>query len=137
MTPALSARSSGSSSYDLLYKQAARLVSNPVAIMPFSTPTGFVHMLKHLRPDVAYVTESLTGDGGRNVESIRSWIGQTVVVVGGDAAGLVDETEDEQGGQERGKWWERSDMIGLGKGVEIVEASNLEEHWRRRIEGRD
>lgn len=134
ITPALSAYSSGGSFYDVLYKQASRLVSSSEHIMPFSTPGGFTHMLKHLNPDVVYITESLSGKDGSNISGIKGWVGQTIVVVGGDAAGLV-ETEDELTGQDR-KWWETSDLIGLGKGVEVVDAIRLGDDWVRRVSGK-
>lgn len=134
VTPALSARSSGSSFYDMIYKQALRLVSSPENIMPFSTPGGFTHMIKHLGPDVVYVSEALSGKDGSNVLAIKGWVGQVVVVVGGDAAGLV-ETEDEMGGHDN-KWWEGSDMVGLGKGVELVDAIRVGDDWERRVAGK-
>jgi hypothetical protein len=134
VTPALSARSSGSSFYDMLFKQASRLVSTQDSIMPFSTPGGFTHMLKHLGPNIVYVSESLSGKDGANVQAVKGWVGQVVVVVGGDAAGLV-ETEDEMGGHDR-KWWEGSDMVGLGKGVEVVDAIRLGDDWDRRVGGK-
>lgn len=91
-------------------------------------------MLKHLNPDVVYITESLSGKDGSNISGIKGWVGQTIVVVGGDAAGLV-ETEDELTGQDR-KWWETSDLIGLGKGVEVVDAIRLGDDWVRRVSGK-
>jgi len=137
ITPALSARSSGSSYYDLIYKQASRLVSDPVAIMPFATPTGHVHMLKHLGPDVVYVADSLAGHHGDNLRAIKDWVGQIVVVVGGDAAGLVDDTEDEMATEKKENWWDTSDMVGLGKGVEVVDAVRVGDDFERRIAGRE
>jgi len=91
-------------------------------------------MLKHLGPEIVYVSESLSGKDGSNVQAIKDWVGQIVVVVGGDAAGLV-ETEDEMSGQEK-KWWEGSDMVGLGKGVEVVDAIRLGDDWDRRVGGK-
>ncbi|KAF2663984.1 hypothetical protein BT63DRAFT_484125 [Microthyrium microscopicum] len=139
VTPALSARSSGSSFYDMLHKQASRLVSDQVNIMPFSTPSGHVHMLKHLSPAVVYIADSLAGPSGKYIEDIRGWVGQIVVVVGGDGAGLVDDTEDEGPGAEgKGKqWWETSQSVGLGKGIEVVEAVRVGDDWERRVGGRD
>jgi len=136
VTPALSARSAGSSYYDMLYRQASRLVNNPVAIMPFTTDTGHIHMLKHLGPEIVYIVDSLT-HGGTNVEQIKDWVGQVVIVVGSDVAGLVDDTEDEMAPEKRGKWYDHSDMIGLGKRVEIVDAARLEDDWERRVGGRE
>jgi len=143
VTPALSAKSSGSSYYDLLYKQASRLVSNPVSIMPFTTPTGHVHMLKHLTPEIVYITDSLSGPEGQNIEAIREWVGQIVIIVGGDTSGLVDDTEDTEDEMGHGaetqkhRWWQGSDMIGLGKRVEVVDAVRVEDDWIKRVAGKE
>jgi hypothetical protein len=138
ITPALSARSSGSSYYDLLYKQAVRLVDDPVAIMPFGTPSGHVHILKHLSPDLVYMVDSLSGYNGETIQAIKGWVGQVIIVAGGDGAGLVDDTEDEGvAGERRRKWWDGSDMVGLGKGVEIVDGVRVGDDFERRVSGRD
>ena len=93
-------------------------------------------MLKHLSPDVVYVADSLSGQSGKNILDIRGWVGQVVVVVGGDGAGLVDDTEDEQT-QGKKDWWETSEYVGLGKGIEVVEAVRVGDDWERRVGGRD
>lgn len=117
-------------------------------VMPFTTPTGFVHMLKHIGPDLAYVVDALSGTGGANIEDIKRWVGQTVVIVGSDGTGLggLVDTDDE-GSVSKGKsehshlrgekWWESADMVGLGKGVEVVDASRLTEDFERRAGGRE
>jgi hypothetical protein len=137
IAPESSARSSGSSFYDLIYKQASRLVDDPVAIMPFATPTGYVHMLKHIEPEIVYVADSLSGPDGQSIDAIRGWVRQIVVVVGGDTAGLVDDTEDEMHTEKRRPWWEGSDMIGLGKRVEVVEAVRVGDDFARRVGGKN
>jgi len=146
-TPALSARSSGGDFYDLLHKQAARLVEDPNSVMPFSTPTGWVHMLKHLAPDVVYVIDSLSGNNGENIEAVKGWVGQILIVAGGDGSGLggLIDTEDESESRVVDKrkqrsapqWWQDSPMVGLGKGVEVVDGVRLAEDWERRVVGRD
>lgn len=130
-------RSSGSSFYDLIYKQAARLVRDPVAIMPFASPTGYVHMLKHIEAETVYIADSLTGRDGENVVALQDWVRKIVVVVGGDAAGLVDDTEEETHTEKRRPWWEGSSMIGLGKRVEVVEAVRVGDDFARRVGGKD
>ncbi|KAF4553478.1 Hypothetical protein D9617_7g032060 [Elsinoe fawcettii] len=126
---------------DALAMQAAALTGNRSRILPFSTPTGYVHMLRHLAPQLVYVadTPALSGEKGENLKGLKGWVGQTVVVVGDDGAGgLVDtetEGEEEQGRQRRAGWWEGSEMVGLGKGVEVVDVGRVKEDWRRRIEG--
>jgi hypothetical protein len=141
-SPATSARSSGGDFYDLLHKQAVKLVDDPVNVMPFSTPTGWVHMLKHLAPNVVYVVESLTGERGENIEAVKGWVGQLLIVAGAGGSGLggLIDTEDEGEGEERrerSRWWQDSAIVGLGKGVEVVDGVRLNEDWDRRVGGRD
>ena len=128
--------------YNALATQAATLVSEPTHILPFTTPSGHVHMLKHLAPSLVYIQESLCGERGQLVKEIEGWVGQCVVVVGAEGAGLVDteteaEAEDEGDKREPGKkWWQDDRIVGLGKGVEVVEGMKLGEDWAKRVEGR-
>jgi len=144
-TPAPSTRGSDNSLWSTLHSQAVRLVEDPTMVMPFSTQTGFVHMLRHLGPELVYVVDALSGVNGQNVEDIRKWVGQTIVVVGGDGTGLggLVDTDDE-GPIRKGKesehvvrWWQITDMVGLGKGVEVVDASRLTDDYERRVSGRE
>ncbi|CAG5142671.1 uncharacterized protein ALTATR162_LOCUS1198 [Alternaria atra] len=145
-TPAPSTRGSDNTLWNTLHSQALRLVEDPAMVMPFNTTTGFVHMLRHLGPELVYVVDALSGVNGQNIEDVRKWVGQTIVVVGADGTGLggLVDTDDE-GPMRKGKesehtvrWWQvRSDMIGLGKGVEVVDASRLEDDYERRVGGRD
>lgn len=122
------------------------MVEKPANIMTFSTPQGFVHMLKHIQPELVYVVDSLSGADGANIAALRGFVGQVVVVVGGEGGqlgGLID-TEDEgygekkeSGTEKRQDWWETSDMIGLGKGVEIVDGVKVHEDFERRVSGRE
>lgn len=117
-------------------------------VMPFATPAGYTHMLKHLSPDLVYIVDALSGNNGAHIEDLKRWVGQTVVVVGGDGTGLggLVDTDDE-GPASHSKtehshirtdqWWEHTDMVGLGKGVEIVDASRLTEDFERRVQGRE
>lgn len=149
-TPATTASNPDVRIYDALYSQAQRLVEKPTMVMPFTTPNGFVHMLRHLSPQLVYLTENLAGREGDNVEAIKGWVGQTVVVVGGDGAGLsgLVDTEDEAEGEAYRKgegrahgrdsrWWQESEKIGLGKGVEIVDGVRVGDDFERRVAGRD
>ncbi|KAH7066789.1 hypothetical protein BKA63DRAFT_523169 [Paraphoma chrysanthemicola] len=145
-TPALSARSSDNILWNTLHAQALRLVENTAMVMPFSQPSGFVHMLRHIGPDLVYVVDALSGHSGSNIEDLKRWVGQTVVVVGSDGTGLggLVDTDDEGPARKNkasehheGKWWEKTDMIGLGKGVEVVDASRLTDDYERRVGGRE
>lgn len=132
--------------WNTLHSQALRLVENPAMVMPFSTPSGFVHMLRHLGPDLVYVVDALSGVNGRNINDVKRWVGQTVVVVGSDGTGLgglVDTDDEAPRGKapasehHETKWWESADMVGLGKGVEVVDASRFEDDYERRVRGRE
>ncbi|KAK7535324.1 uncharacterized protein J3D65DRAFT_449500 [Phyllosticta citribraziliensis] len=135
--------------YSTIHAAARRLVPRSTNILPFSSSTGHVHMLKHLAPRLVYMTDDLTGPRGENVVALKPpgnkhWVGQIMVVVGSQGAGtagLVD-TEDDEGdqpasGKEARKWWEESHMVGLGKGVEIVDADRLVDDFERRACGKE
>jgi len=134
------------SSFSALHDQALSLVSQPEMILPFTTPTGYIHMLRHLAPETVYISDqaALVGDDGRHITDLRGWVGQVIIVVGDDGTGgLVDtetETEGETDTQSSGRgrrkgeeWYESSDIIGLGKGVEIVDIRKVSEDWSRRV----
>ena len=127
--------------FNKLYSQARGLVENETMIMPFTTPTGYVQILRHIGPEVVYVQESLSGPGGDAIIHISGWVGQVLLVVGDESGhgGLVD-SEDERGHSselEESKWWKDSPRIGLGKGIEVVEGLRVGEDWRRRVRGHD
>ena len=107
-------------------------------IMPFTTPTGFVYMLRQITPETVYLQAALAGSHGDHLESIKSWVGQIVLVVGDESGhgGLVD-SEDERGEDIKDRWWLDDHRIGLGKGVEVVEGLRIGEDWSRRIRGHD
>ncbi|RAR09053.1 microbody biogenesis protein peroxin 22-like protein [Stemphylium lycopersici] len=144
-TPAPSARGSDTTLWNTLHSQALHLVEDQAMVMPFNTTTGFVHMLRHIGPDLVYVVDALSGVNGQNIDDVRKWVGQTIVVVGGDGTGLggLVDTDDE-GPARRGKesehtvrWWQVTDIVGLGKGVEVVDASRLTDDYERRVGGRE
>ena len=127
--------------FDSLYREAQSMVENDTMVMPFTTPTGHVHLLRHLGPDIVYLQETLSGSNGDAIDHIRNWVGQVVLVVGDESGhgGLVD-SEDERGhpGHEaRDRWWQDDPRIGLGKGIEVVEGLRVGEDWRRRVGGHD
>lgn len=124
-------------------------------VMPFSTPTGYVHMLRHIAPDLVYIVDALSGSQGGNILDLKRWVGQIVVVVdsdGGSGLGALVDTDDEEDRRKKGKgkggvsehghlrdekWWENTEIVGLGKGVEIVDAGRLGEDFERRVAGRE
>ncbi|KAL9007952.1 MAG: hypothetical protein Q9173_006875 [Seirophora scorigena] len=132
---------SGSKVFDTLYKEAQSMVDNDTMIMPFTTPTGHVRLLRHLAPEIVYLQETLSGAGGEVISEMLDWVGRIVLVVGdeGGHGGLVD-SEDERGHpghQSRDRWWQDDPRIGLGKGVEVVDGLRLGDDWRRRVGGQD
>ena len=127
--------------FDSLYREAQSMVGNDTMIMPFTTPTGYVHLLRHLAPDIVYLQENLSGPGGDTLLQISNWVGRIVLVVGDESGhgGLVD-SEDERGHpshEARDTWWQDDPRIGLGKGMEVVDGLRLGDDWRRRVGGHD
>lgn len=130
-----------SSAFAVVYEHAQALVENNTMILPFATPTGHVHILRHLGPEIVYMQESLTGVNGDAVTHISGWVGQVIVVVGaeGGHGGLVD-SDDEAAQDTETKteqWWQKGDRVGLGKGVDVVDGLRIGEDWRRRVQGHD
>ncbi|KAI9802151.1 MAG: hypothetical protein M1833_002072 [Piccolia ochrophora] len=129
---------SSSPAFTTLYTQAQAIVEKDHMIMPFTTPAGHVHMLRHLAPEAVYIQESLCGDNGDVVTHVSGWVGQVVVVVGaeGGHGGLVDSEDEVAQASEKGEqWWQKAERVGLGKGVEVVEGMRIGEDWGRRIGG--
>ncbi|KAL2220578.1 hypothetical protein M432DRAFT_650661 [Thermoascus aurantiacus ATCC 26904] len=125
--------------FKTLYSQAQNIVEKETMIMPFSTPTGHVHILRHLSPEIVYIQESLTGNEGENVQLISGWVRQVVVVVGdeGGRGDLID-SEDESAVADKGeKWWQKEGVTGLGKRIDVVDGLRAGEDWRRRVSGYD
>lgn len=124
--------------FDTLYTQAQALVEKDTMIMPFTTPTGYIHILRHLGPETVYLQQTLSGERGDGIDQIKTWVGQILLVVGDESGhgGLVD-SEDEYGSGAKDKWWQDDSRIGLGKGIEVVEGLRVGEDFRRRIGGHD
>lgn len=111
-------------------------------ILPFTTPTGHVHILRHLAPDFVYLQESLSGNNGDIITHLQTWLRRDIVlVVGADGGhgGLADsESEAEHAGKGKTEqWWEREDRVGRGRGVVVVEGIRVGDDWARRIDGKE
>ncbi|KZF24024.1 hypothetical protein L228DRAFT_218350 [Xylona heveae TC161] len=126
---------SSSPALQAIYTQARALVENDAMILPFSTRTGYVHLLRHLAPEVVYIQESLSGDKGEAVTSMSGWVGQIIVVLGdeGGHGGLVDSEDETNASQKEDNWWEDSDKVGFGKGIDVVDGLRVGEDWARRV----
>lgn len=136
--PAREASPSKSKMFNTLYTQAQALVEKNTMIMPFTTPTGYIHLLRHLSPDTVYLQQTLSGPGGDALSQISGWVGQILLVVGDESGhgGLVD-SEDERGDESKDRWWQDDPRIGLGKGIEIVDGVRIGEDFKRRVGGHD
>lgn len=125
--------------FKTLYTQAQTVVEKESMIMPFNTATGYVHLVRHLSPDIVYVQEALTGNEGDSVHHISGWVRQVVVVVGdeGGRGGLID-SDDESAMAEKGeKWWQKEGTTGIGKRIDVVDVLRTGDDWRRRVRGQD
>nr|POF03042.1 hypothetical protein CFP56_70045 [Quercus suber] len=132
---------SPSSTFTALYQQALSLVASPSQILPFTTLDGYVHILRHLAPSTVYVSDMLVGSEGETVAQLKGWVGHTVVALGDNGTGgLADtETEDDEtivDGRKREKWYERSSLVGLGKEMEVVDATRVGDDWAKRFGAR-
>ncbi|KAF7589301.1 hypothetical protein BBP40_004488 [Aspergillus hancockii] len=122
--------------FKTLYTQAQAIVDKEIMIMPFSTSSGYVHLIRHISPDIVYVQESLTGKEGEPVHHISRWVRQVVVVIG-ERGGLVD-SEDESALADSGeKWWQKEGTTGIGKRIDVVDVLRTGDDWRRRVSGFD
>ena len=109
-------------------------------VLPFTTPTGYTHVLRHLDDiDVLYLQESLAGDDGSTVSSLQSWFRHDVILVVGaeqGSGGLADsDSEAEKPTDE--KWWQKSERVGRGRGVIVVDGMRVADDWSKRVQDRD
>ncbi|KAK1472363.1 hypothetical protein CCUS01_05747 [Colletotrichum cuscutae] len=126
--------------FNAVYSQALALVEKETMVMPFTTANGHTHILRHLQPEIIYLQESLAGDNGAMVANLQTWLRHDIIlVVGaeGGGGGLADsESEAERPGKEE-KWWQRSDRVGRGRGVVVVDGMRVHDDWARRVQGKE
>ncbi|KAF7919864.1 uncharacterized protein EAE98_009098 [Botrytis deweyae] len=140
LTPMFPPRPSAPLAFGPIYNEALGLVEKETMVLPFTTPTGHVHILRHLAPEFIYLQESLAGDNGSVINHLQSWFREDVVlIVGADGGhgGLADsESEAEsQVSRKREQWWEREDRVGLGRGVVVIEGNRIGDFWARKVLG--
>ncbi len=128
--------------FNAIYAQALALVEKETMVLPFTTPTGHVHILRHLGPDIVYLQESLAGDNGEVITHLQTWLRQDVVLVvgaNGGHGGLADSDSEVGPSNEKKEehWWEREDRVGRGRGVVVVEGLRVGDDWARRIENKE
>ncbi len=124
--------------FDTLWSQAQMMVEKDTMILPFTTPTGHVHILRHLAPDIVYLQESLAGNNGDVITHLQTWLRHDVIlVVGaeGGHGGLADSESEAEQTEKAEHWWEREDRVGRGRGIVVVESIRAGDDWARRIEG--
>ncbi|KAG9244358.1 hypothetical protein BJ878DRAFT_506605 [Calycina marina] len=133
--------SSNSPAFEAIYSQGLSLVEKETMVLPFTTLTGHVHILRHLNPEIVYLQEYLTGNNGDVVTHLQTWLRQdVVVVVGADkgSGGLVDsESEAEAAPKKAQKWWEKDERVGRGRGVVLVDGIRVGDDWERRVQRRE
>jgi len=131
---------SSSPAFNAVYSQALTLVEKETMVLPFTTPTGHVHILRHLGPDIVYLQESLAGNDGEVITHLQSWLRQDVVlVVGADGGhgGLADSESEAEHVEKKEHWWEKEERVGRGRGIVVVEGLRVGDDWARRVENRE
>lgn len=127
--------------FNAVYSEALALVDKETMILPFTTPNGHTHVLRHLQPDVVYLQESLSGDNGSYITNIQTWLRHDIILVVGaedGAGGLADsESEAEKATDKPEKWWQRPERVGRGRGIVVVDSVRVNDDWTRRVQGRE
>ncbi|KAF4466655.1 peroxin Pex22 [Fusarium albosuccineum] len=132
--------SGASPAFNSVYSEALSLVEKETMVLPFTTPNGHVHILRHLQPEVIYLQKSLSGEDGSIITTLQTWLRHDVIlVVGADggSGGLADsESEAERAGKSV-EWWQRPERVGRGRGVVVVDSMRLNDDWARRVQGQE
>ncbi|KAG6005932.1 hypothetical protein E4U21_007495 [Claviceps maximensis] len=126
--------------YHALYSQALTLVDKETTILPFTTPHGHVHILRHIQPEVLYLQESLSGDDGNTIANLQTWMRHDIVLVVGAERGsgaLADSESEAERTSRSQRWWQRPERVGRGRGVVVVDGIRVHDDWARRIQGRE
>ncbi|EHK48791.1 uncharacterized protein TrAtP1_009407 [Trichoderma atroviride] len=127
--------------FNAVYSEALALVDKETMILPFTTPNGHTHVLRHLQPDVIYLQESLSGDNGSYITNIQTWLRHDIILVVGaedGSGGLADsESEAEKAADKPEKWWQRPERVGRGRGIVVVDSVRVNDDWTRRVQGRE
>ena len=110
-------------------------------VLPFTTLSGHVHILRHLNPEIVYLQGYLAGTNGEVITHLQTWLRQDVVVVvgaEGGTGGLADsESEAEQAPEKKEMWWQKEERVGRGRGVVVVDGSRVGDDWARRVQTRE
>lgn len=131
---------SANSAFNAAYSQALALVEKETMIMPFTTAGGYVHMLRHLEPEVLYLQAALAGENGGLVTQLQSWLRHDVIlIVGADGGhgGLADSESETEHVEKKELWWQKEERVGRGRGVVVVDSLRVGDDWGRRIQGNE
>lgn len=132
--------SSTNAAYNSVHSEALSLVERESRILPFTTPHGYAHMLRILQPEVVYLQESLAGENGSDVTSMQTWHRHDIILVVGAESGhggLADSESEAEKTEPSQKWWQRSERVGRGRGVVVVDGMRVGDDWARRVQGRE
>ncbi len=132
--------SSANSGFNAVYSQALALVEKETMVMPFTSRSGYVHILRHLQPELVYLQESLAGEQGSLISQLQTWLRYDVILVvgadGGDG-GIADSESEAEQPEKPELWWQREDRVGRGRGVVVVDSHRLGDDWERRVQGKE
>ncbi|VUC20606.1 unnamed protein product [Clonostachys rosea] len=123
--------------FNAVYAQALSLVDKETMVIPFTTPNGHVHILRHLQPEVVYLQESLSGDNGSIITNLQTWLRYDVILVVGaeSSGGLADSESEAERNTKVTKWWQKPERVGRGRGVIVVDGGRVHDDWTRRVQG--
>ncbi|KAH7153083.1 hypothetical protein EDB81DRAFT_945994 [Dactylonectria macrodidyma] len=131
---------SSSPAFNSVYSEALGLVEKETMVLPFTTLNGHVHILRHLQPEVIYLQESLSGDEGSVITSLQTWLRHDVIlVVGADggSGGLADSESEAERATKSILWWQRTERVGRGRGIVVVDGMRVNDDWTRRVQGQE
>ncbi|KAI6245545.1 hypothetical protein HI914_06781 [Erysiphe necator] len=129
-----------STMFDSIYFEALRIVEKETMVLPFTSATGHLQILRHLKPDIVYLQESLSGINGEYISNIQTWLRQDIVLIIGDgcnSSGLADTDSEIKPIDSKEYWWKREDRVGKGRGVIVMEAFRIGDDWNKRVENKD
>lgn len=130
--------SSANPAFNAVYSQALAIVDKETMILPFTTPNGHVHILRHLQPEVIYLQESMAGHNGSIITNLQTWLRHDVIlVVGteGGSGGLADSESEAERTSKPEIWWQRPERVGRGRGIVVVDGMRVHDDWTRRVQG--
>lgn len=131
---------SPSAAYDAVYNQALDLVDRDSTILPFTTAHGYIHILRHIQPEVLYLQESLGGENGSGIASLQTWMRHDIILVVGaesGSGGLADSEPEADNNGKPEQWWQRPERVGRGRGIVVVDALRVHDDWARRVQGQE